>query len=61
LVEEQEEKFKLYEIIRSNDGWISTLSLYPDDYHMIYDYEWPKTAADYARLFLMKSFELKEI
>ena len=28
---------------------------------MIYDFEWPKTAADYAKLFSMKSFDLQEI
>ena len=28
---------------------------------MTYDYEWPKTAADFAKLFSLKSFELQEI
>jgi hypothetical protein len=28
---------------------------------MTYDYEWPKTAADFSKLFSLKSFELQEI
>jgi hypothetical protein len=28
---------------------------------MIYNYEWPKTTDDYAKLFEMKSFNLHEI
>jgi hypothetical protein len=43
------------------DSWITRLNLYPDGYNMIYDFEWPKTAADYARLFDLKSFNLQEI
>jgi hypothetical protein len=35
--------------------------MHPDGYGMVYDYEWPKTAADYAQLFGMKSFNIKEI
>ena len=35
--------------------------MHPDDYNMIYDYEWPKTAEDFAKLFAMKSFDLQEI
>jgi hypothetical protein len=38
--------------------WITTQSLHPDDYKMTYDYEWPSTADDYAKLFAMKSFNL---
>ena len=34
--------------------------MHPDDYNMIYDYEWPKTAEDFAKLFAMKSFDLRE-
>jgi hypothetical protein len=35
--------------------------MYPDDYAMIYDYEWPKTANDFDLLFSFKSFELEKI
>ena len=28
---------------------------------MIYDFEWPKTAEDFERLFKMKSFDLQQI
>jgi hypothetical protein len=35
-------------ILPSFDGLITTLGMYPDDYAMIYDFEWPKTADDFA-------------
>ena len=35
--------------------------MHPDDYKIVYDYEWPKTAEDFAKLFAMKSFDLQEI
>ena len=34
--------------------------MHPDDYNMIYDYEWPKPG-DLKKLFEMKSFDLQEI
>ena len=34
--------------------------MHPDDYNMIYDYEWPKPG-DFKKLFEMKSFDLQEI
>ena len=35
--------------------------MHPDGYNMTYDDEWPKTVADYEKLFALKSFELQEI
>jgi hypothetical protein len=35
--------------------------MYPNDYEMIYDYEWPKTADDFAELFSFESFDLEDI
>ncbi len=43
------------------DGWITTLSMHSDENSVIYDYEWPKNAADLTRLFQQKSLELQEI
>ena len=50
---------KLNELFISID-WITTLSMHPDDYNMIYDYEWPKTG-DFAKLSAIKSFDQQEI
>ena len=35
--------------------------MHPDGYNMTYDDEWPKTVADYEKLFALKSFALQEI
>ncbi len=35
--------------------------MHPDGYDMKYDFEWPKTGADFAKLFAMKNLNLKEI
>ena len=43
-----------------SSDWITTQSLHPDDYMMTYDYEWPLTANDYAKLFAMKSLNLQK-
>ena len=45
----------------SIDGFITTQNLHPDGFNVVYEFEWPKTAADYAKLFSMKSFDLQEI
>ena len=41
----------LTELFMSIDGFITTQNLHPDGFNVIYDFEWPKTAADYAKLF----------
>ena len=43
------------------DGWITTQSMYPDGYEMIYDFEWPKNADHLSKLFVLESFDLQEI
>jgi hypothetical protein len=50
LSEERKQKEKLSQMI-SNCCWITTQRLHPDGQEMVYDEEWPKNAADYARLF----------
>ena len=35
--------------------------MYPDGYNMTYDDEWPKTVADYNKIFTMKTLHLQEI
>ena len=35
--------------------------MHPDGYNMTYDEEWPKTVADYEKLFALKTFDLQEI
>ena len=51
----------LNEVIGSMDGWITTQSVNPDVYEMIYDFEWPKNADHLSKLFALKSFDLQEI
>ena len=45
----------------SVDGRVTSHGLYPYDYEMIYDFEWPKTPADFAKLLKMESFDLEQI
>ena len=45
----------------SIDGMVTTHGLYPDDSEMIYDVQWPKTPADFAKLLKMESFDLEYI
>ena len=51
----------LNEVIGSMNWWITTQSMYPDGYEMIYDFEWPKNADHLSKLFALKSFYLQEI
>ncbi len=51
LNEERKQKEKLSQMIESNCCWVTTQRLHPDGQEMVYDEEWPKNAADYARLF----------
>ena len=43
----------------SIDGMVTTHGMYPDDFEMIYDAQWPKTPADFAKLLKMESFYLE--